>query len=234
MSESEHIILTDVCKEYRARKGAVQALQSVSLESRKNEFIVIKGPSGSGKSTLLLMLGAMLKPSGGSVVINGTNIYSLNIRDRAAFRADNIGFVFQMFHLISYLNVLENVLLAAWKNGSPGESESKAQSLLEKLGLENRVDHTPGELSAGERQRVGIARAMMNNPTLILADEPTGNLDQENAKEVITHLKDFRDSGGTVMMVTHGDVCDDIADRTLFLKDGLLIEDQLARSKVNG
>jgi putative ABC transport system ATP-binding protein len=193
--------------------GEVRALDDVSLEIAEGEFVAVRGPSGSGKTTLLLTLGGMLHPDRGRAVVDGSDLYALGARDRNRFRAQKLGFVFQMYHLIPYLTVLENVRLA-------GDREAK--DLLDRLGLEHRMHHKPSQLSAGERQRTAVARALVNRPRLVLADEPTGNLDPDCAKEVLDRLKGYHDRGGTVVVVTHGDQADAYATRKLRLVRGRL------------
>jgi putative ABC transport system ATP-binding protein len=211
--------LRNVSQVFRKRSRPVKALDDVTLQVRAGEFIVVRGPSGSGKTTLLLIVGGMLRPSGGQVLLNGSDIYGMNGRRRAAFRAENTGFVFQMFHLVPYLSLLENVELPA---GARPRSAGwgRADELLGQIGLGHRRLHRPSELSAGERQRAAVARAMLNQPRLILADEPTGNLDPENAAEVIRMLADFHRSGGTVILVTHGTAADAHAGRIIHLREG--------------
>ncbi len=184
--------------------------------------IGVGGPVGSGKTTLLLTLGGMQRPSDGSVQLAGRDLYALSPAERARLRSSEIGFVFQMFHLVPYLDLLGNVLLAC--PGKPSaEVRQRASGLMDELGLADRASHRPGELSAGERQRLAVARALLNRPKLILADEPTGNLDPENAAEVIRHLAEFHRAGGTVVLVTHGAAADAHADRTLRLEQGRLV-----------
>ena len=202
------------CKQITKSYGAVTALAPFDLGVNQGEFIAVKGVSGSGKTTLLLMLGGMLRPTRGTVHFDGVDVYSQPSRVRAEYRATEVGFVFQMFHLVPYLNVAENVQLAAG-NGSVGNQSNK---LLERFGLGHRLTHTPSELSAGERQRVALARALVNGPRLILADEPTGNLDPENDRQVFEHLSEFHRSGGTVIVVTHGSTADEFADRIVNLE----------------
>jgi ABC-type lipoprotein export system ATPase subunit len=169
------LVLNDLGKTYRTRAGEVRALHDLSLRIETGEFVAIRGPSGSGKTTLLMMVAAMLRPSTGTVQFDGMDLYAISGRERARFRAQNIGFVFQMFHLVPYLNVLENVLVV---RGAGGRRNCKrAMDLLQLLGLQHRMHHRPGSLSAGEKQRVAMARALLSRPKLILADEPTGNLD---------------------------------------------------------
>ncbi len=214
------LAVENLSKIYRTRAGAVKALDGVSLGVDKGEFIVVCGPSGSGKTTLLLTLAAMLRPSGGVVRFHGQDIYQMRNADRARFRAVNIGFVFQMFHLVPYLNVLENVLLAS--GTGRGESLTPAEELLQRLGLQHRLTHRPSELSAGEKQRAALARALLNRPRLILADEPTGNLDSENARSVLLHLQDFQREGGTVLVATHGPAAGEFATQTIHLRNGTI------------
>lgn len=210
----------DLAKTYRTRGGEVRALQGVSLRIERGEFIAVCGPSGSGKTTLLMMIAAMLQPSKGAVRFDERDVYAMAGPERARFRAQNIGFVFQMFHLVPYLNVLENVLVAG---GAIGKRDAgRANDLLQRLGLQHRLHHRPAELSAGEKQRTAMARALLNQPRLILADEPTGNLDPENARSVLTHLQEFRRDGGTVIVATHGPAAKEFATRTIHLRDGTI------------
>jgi ABC-type lipoprotein export system ATPase subunit len=202
------------CEQVTKRFGSVTALAPFDLSVDAGEFIAVKGVSGSGKTTLLLTLGGMLRPSDGTVNFDGVNLYSQSSNARAEYRATEVGFVFQMFHLVPYLGVEENVRLAA-RNGTMTE---RPRELLEQFGLSHRLTHTPGELSAGERQRVALARALVNGPRLILADEPTGNLDPENDRQVFEHLSEFHRGGGTVIVVTHGTTADEFADRIVKLK----------------
>ena len=203
-----------VCEQVTKQFGAVTALAPFDLAVKSGEFIAIKGASGSGKTTLLLILGGMLRPTEGTVLFDGTDLYAKPVPERADYRAQEVGFVFQMFHLVPYLGVEENVRLAA-RNGSVTQ---RPRELLEQFGLGHRLTHTPGELSAGERQRVALARALVNEPRLILADEPTGNLDPKNDRKVFEHLAQFHRAGGTVIVVTHGSTVDEFADRIVKLK----------------
>ena len=202
------------CEQVAKQFGAVTALAPFNLAVKSGEFIAVKGASGSGKTTLLLTLGGMLRPTEGTVLFDGTDLYSKSAPERADYRAQEVGFVFQMFHLVPYLGVEENVRLAA-RNGS---AIQRPRELLEQFGLGHRLTHTPGELSAGERQRVALARALINEPRLILADEPTGNLDPKNDRQVFEHLAEFHRAGGTVIVVTHGSTVDEFADRIVNLE----------------
>jgi putative ABC transport system ATP-binding protein len=210
-----------VTKIFRKNGSEVTSLDRFTAEVAEGEFVAVRGPSGCGKTTLLLTLGGMQRPSAGSVQLGGRDLYALSPSERAGLRSSEIGFVFQMFHLVPYLDLLGNVLLAC--PGKPSaEVRRRAGGLLDELGLADRASHRPGELSAGERQRLAVARALLNRPKLILADEPTGNLDPENAAEVIRHLAEFHRGGGTVVLVTHGAAADAHADRTLRLEQGQL------------
>jgi len=210
----------DLTKTYRTPNGEVKALYRVSLRIDKGQFVAVCGPSGSGKTTLLMTIAAMLRPSAGTVQFEEEDIYGMAGSERAAFRAKNIGFVFQMFHLVPYLNVLENVLLAGGAVG--GRDDGRARELLQRLGLQHRMDHRPAQLSTGERQRAAMARALLNRPKLILADEPTGNLDPDSAASVLGHLRDVHRAGGTVVIATHGPAAQELATRTIHLRNGTI------------
>ncbi|HNR32345.1 MAG TPA: ABC transporter ATP-binding protein [Candidatus Hydrogenedentes bacterium] len=212
------IRLENVTKTYRTRRGPVNALDNVSIEVARGEFVVVRGPSGCGKSTLLLMIGGMLRPSSGAVLLDDADVYALSQRERNRLRATRVGFVFQMFHLVPYLTVIENVLLP----NARAVGRDRALALLEQLGLADRALHRPGELSAGEKQRAALARALIHRPAIVLADEPTGNLDPENAAGVFGHLADYHKSGGTVVVVTHGGDGDVHADRVICLRAGCI------------
>ncbi len=208
-------------KTFAARSGKIVGLDGVSFELGRGEFLVIHGPSGSGKSTLLLTLGGMLRPSSGSLTLLGRDPYALSPSDRTRFRAESIGFVFQLFHLVPYLDVRQNILAGLPKK-DPAEAE-RADALISELGLESRATEFPGTLSAGERQRVALARALVKRPALILADEPTGNLDPENAARVFQRLAAYRQAGGTVIVVTHGLDAAPHASRVLRLESGRIV-----------
>jgi len=214
------LVLENLTKTYRTPAGQVRALDEVSLEIGKGEFVAVCGPSGSGKTTLLMMIAAMLRPTSGAVRFEERAIYEMTGPARAQFRAKNIGFVFQMFHLVPYLNILENVLLAA-AVVHRRDGKAQARSLLERLGLQQRLGHRPSELSAGEKQRTAIARALLNQPKLILADEPTGNLDSATGSEIIELLSSFnRRRGVTIISATHDHKMLANSDRVLRIRDG--------------
>jgi len=215
------IQVQNVSKIYRSRTREVRALDDFSLQVEDGEFVAVRGPSGSGKSTLLLTVGGMIRPTEGRVLTRDTDLYGLSRADRARFRANNLGFVFQMFHLAPYLSVLENVLLPTRLVPNGGKPEL-AHELLERFGMAERIHHKPGELSTGERQRTAIARALINKPWLLLADEPTGNLDPETGAEILDHLREFSQNGGTVIVVTHEPWVQERADRTVRIRQGQL------------
>jgi putative ABC transport system ATP-binding protein len=206
-------------KQYRGSDGRVDAVSEVSLEVDAGQFVAIRGPSGCGKTSLLLSAGGLLRPDEGSVVVEGQDLYSLSSEQRARFRARRIGFVFQQFHLVPYLSVLDNVLVPsmAWRVENANE---RARELLETLGMSHRLHHKPDALSTGERQRTALARALLNRPGLLLADEPTGNLDRENADGVLQFLTQFAHDGGAVLLVTHDDYAMGFADRTIKMREG--------------
>ncbi len=216
------ITLENISKTYDDDSATpVVAVDDVSVEVKSGEFVAVVGPSGCGKTTLLLVAGGLLKPNGGRVEIDGADPYQLSSEQRARFRAERIGFVFQQFHLVPYLNVFDNVLAPALVTGEPS-ARDRAQDLIRRFGLENRTGHRPGQLSTGERQRVALARALLNQPRVILADEPTGNLDGENSDEVLKALGAFAADGGAVLLVTHDPDAVAFADRQVSLASGRL------------
>jgi ABC-type lipoprotein export system ATPase subunit len=212
------IRLQNVTKTYSSTGQTVKALENINLDIERGRFIVLRGPSGSGKTTLLMAIAGMLKPGSGEVLFENRDIYELNTHKRADFRAKNIGFVFQSFHLVPYLNVLENVLLAG--TTSNNDSQPRAIELLEQLGMTNRISHKPSALSSGQKQRTAIARAMLNKPKLILADEPTGNLDPDNAAAVLGYLSQYHKQGGTIILVAHDDEAERLGDHIIYMEDG--------------
>jgi ABC-type lipoprotein export system ATPase subunit len=219
------IVFDGVAKTFQGGGQAVSALSDITFRVPSGEFVTVRGPSGCGKSTLLLIAGGMLHPSQGRVQIADCDPYALSSSQRAAFRAETIGFVFQQFHLLPYLTVLDNVLAPTVARRLP-DARRRANELLERFGMQSRATHLPGELSTGEKQRTALARALLGNPKVLLADEPTGNLDDENGQVVLTALADFASQGGSVLMVTHDARAAGSATRGLLLRDGHLIEDQ--------
>ncbi|HAA62457.1 MAG TPA: ABC transporter ATP-binding protein [Planctomycetaceae bacterium] len=215
------ISLDHITKTYTGDAGPIVAVDDVSVSVEAGEFVAVVGPSGCGKTTLLLVAGGLLRPENGEVSINGTDPYSLSGEQRARFRAEQIGFVFQQFHLVPYLNVLDNVMAPALVTGETSARE-RAGILVERFGLADRLGHRPGQLSTGERQRVALARALLNEPRVILADEPTGNLDGDNSEQVLQALKTFADEGGAVLLVTHDPDAVAFAGRQVVLQGGQL------------
>ena len=189
-------------KHYTGQENVVAALDGVSLSLEAGQFVAVRGPSGCGKSTLLLTAGGLLRPDRGEVWLDDTDVYGLSPEERAQFRARHVGFVFQQFHLVPYLSVRDNVLAAAMA-AQRSDAADRADVLLERFGMSERRGHVPGRLSTGERQRAALARALMNDPRVILADEPTGNLDEANGDVVLNYLREFAEQGGAVLMVTH-------------------------------
>jgi len=209
-------------KIFRSGKREVIALNGIDLTIEKGEFVLIKGHSGCGKSTLLFCLGGMLIPSSGKVIFDGESLYEKNDKERAAFRVNKTGFVFQSYHLLPYLSVFENIMFAK-RFKKDLVTEERAKAIAGSLNIEHRLDHKPAELSVGEKQRVALARTFITDPKVIFADEPTGNLDPENAGIVLGQLVDFKEKGGTVVMVTHGNEADGAADRVITMNKGRLI-----------
>lgn len=207
--------------------GEVKALDGVSLQIGQGEFVAVVGASGSGKSTLLFTIGGLSAPTSGRVAVDGHAVYDLDQGARAALRRTSVGFVFQTFNLVPYLTTVENVMLPALLAGRRrAGAEDAAVRLLERLGLGARRHHRPAQLSVGERQRAGIARSLVNGPGVILADEPTGNLDPEAAGHVVTLLRQLNDDGQTVVMVTHDVDLAEQANRVVRLRAGLVEEDR--------
>ncbi|UCF38025.1 MAG: ABC transporter ATP-binding protein [Acidobacteriota bacterium] len=215
------ISLDSVSKIYRQGQKETLGLDAVTLHIQEKEFVVVRGPSGSGKTTLLVLIAGLLRPSQGVITVNQQNLERLNSQQKAAFRARNVGFVFQMFHLVPYLSVLENVLLGT---GQRETEKTRSVNLLESLGLGEKLSSLPAELSAGEQQRTAVARALISNPKIILADEPTGNLDPVSAQTVLDHLDQFQKGGGTVILASHSDLADRYANRLVHLKQGRISE----------
>jgi ABC-type lipoprotein export system ATPase subunit len=216
--------IDNLTKTYQAGSQVVRAMDGVSLSVDAGQFVAVKGPSGCGKTTLLLVAGGLLAPDSGTVKIAGENPYELPPDRRARFRARRVGFVFQQFHLVPYLSVLDNVLapsLAA--EPSQTDLRQRAETLIVEFGLGHRQHHVPGQLSTGERQRTAMARALLNSPSVLLADEPTGNLDSENADIVLGHLSAFAANGGAVLMVTHDLDAARKAQRIETIRDGKLV-----------
>ncbi len=214
--------LDQVTKTYSTQAGPVHALHEASLQVEGGRFVAVQGPSGCGKSTLLMLAGGLTAPTSGTVTVAGKRFGEMSPAQRADFRARHIGFVFQMFHLLPYLKVVENVTAAALP-GDANAAHERAVQLLERFQLKHRLGHRPADLSAGERQRVAIARAMINRPELVLADEPTGNLDPDSAAIVLKLLTDFQADGGTVLLATHDAAAVEYAEYVVQLRQGRVV-----------
>lgn len=222
----EIIRLEDICRIYRVGSQEVRALDGVSLSVYKNEYVAIMGPSGSGKSTLMNILGCLDSPDSGRYILNGTDVSEMDDGELADVRNREIGFVFQSFNLLPRYNALENVALPMVYAGVPaGERRVKAAQALRSVGLEDRMDHRPNELSGGQRQRVALARALINNPSIILADEPTGNLDTHTSVEIMRLFDEIYRNGNTVIVVTHEEDIAAYAHRVIRLRDGRVESD---------
>ena len=218
------IEITNLKKHYASGDDVVEALRGVDISIEAGEFITIMGQSGSGKSTLLSVLGGMNHPTSGEVLMAGVKIYQLPGEKLADFRALNLGFVFQSFHLIPYLTAIENVMVPlAIVKMSSDKKKSVARTALERVGLGGKLDRLPNQLSGGEQERVAIARAIVNNPHILLADEPTGNLESTTSEEVMALFRELNDAGQTVVMVTHNQENGKYSDRTISLKDGRVL-----------
>jgi ABC-type lipoprotein export system ATPase subunit len=213
----------NVSKWFNGNQGKVTALKDISFTVEAGELLAIRGPSGCGKTTLLLAAGGLQRPSEGQINLDGQDPYELSPEQRSKLRARMIGFVFQQFHLIPYLTVRQNILAASL--ALPGEKASdRAEEIIHHFGLDDRIDHVPAQLSTGERQRTALARAVLNQPKVILADEPTGNLDEGNAQTVFGFLSQYVNDGGCVLLVTHDDRAAAHATRTLQMRQAQLVD----------
>jgi putative ABC transport system ATP-binding protein len=223
------IHLKSVSKVFVTDELETHALEDVRLDIRKGEYVAISGPSGCGKSTLLAILGLLDTPTQGDYVLNGVTASGLNLAERARIRNREIGFIFQAFNLIGDLTVYENVELPLTYRGMNSEHRRQAvQEALERVGMTNRVRHYPSQLSGGQQQRVAVARALAGNPSVLLADEPTGNLDSRNGKQVMDLLSELHKKGATICMVTHDANYADLADRTVHMFDGKIVGERIA------
>lgn len=228
MIQDSLITLTDIGRKYVIGAETIHALKSVSLNINKGEFVALMGPSGSGKSTLMNILGCLDTPSKGVYILNGNQVSEMSDSELAEIRNKEIGFVFQTFNLLPRSSSLENVALPLVYAGiGKAERERRAQHTLENVGLGNRVHHKPNELSGGQRQRVAVARALVNNPSIILADEPTGNLDTKTSVEIMGLLEEIHSKGNTIILVTHEEDIAQHAHRIVRMRDGLIENDYL-------
>lgn len=222
------ITIKDIGRKYVIGAEVIHALKSVSLDIYKGEFVALMGPSGSGKSTLMNILGCLDTPSKGEYVLNGTNVSQMSENELADVRNNEIGFVFQTFNLLPRSTSLDNVALPLiYAGANKKERDARAQKALENVGLGNRVTHKPNELSGGQRQRVAVARALINNPSIILADEPTGNLDTKTSIEIMGLLEEIHSKGNTIILVTHEEDIAQHAHRIVRMRDGLIEKDYL-------
>ena len=217
------VLASSLCKHFEINDVIVEAIKDVDLTVEEGEFVAIYGPSGAGKTTLLNLIGALDKPTSGKVVVFDHDLGAYNENFLATFRSAYIGFVFQFYNLISILTALENIAFVVELAGWSGDRiKERSASLLKLFGLEHRANHFPAQLSGGERQRVAFARALANDPPLLLADEPTGNLDAETGLEIVSILEKIKEEGKTVIVATHDEKLLELADRSLCLKDGRL------------
>lgn len=221
------IEVKNLSKHYKTGDTTTVALDDVSLEIQQGEFVSIIGPSGSGKSTLMHILGLLDTPTNGYYFLNGKEINNLKDRELAKLRRTEIGFVFQSFNLLPRLNVLQNVMLPmAYAGIKPRRRKSKAVEILTRVGLKDRVNHKLNQISGGQTQRVAVARALTNDPKLILADEPTGNLDTKSSQQIINLLKELNRDGNTIMIVTHNPEIAEQTDRIIEIRDGRIVRDE--------
>jgi len=227
--ENERIIdLRGVHRHFRSGKETIRAIDDVDLSVQRKEFMAITGASGSGKTTLLNLMGLLDSPTSGTILIKGMDANTLNQREKSGIRLREIGFIFQFFNLQNNLTALENVMIPCWLAGKTRkESERRAAELLEKVGIGNRATHLPSELSGGQQQRVAIARAMVNSPSVILADEPTGNLDSQTTSEIIRLFEELNEEGQAIVMVTHERDLTERSHRTIKLTDGKIVSDTI-------
>lgn len=220
------IHIRDIGRKYVIGTEVIHALKSVTLDIHKGEFVALMGPSGSGKSTLMNILGCLDTPNKGDYILNGTNVSHMSDNELAEVRNQEIGFVFQTFNLLPRSTSLDNVALPLIYSGAnKKEREERAHKALENVGLGNRVTHKPNELSGGQRQRVAVARALINNPSIILADEPTGNLDTKTSIEIMGLLEEIHSKGNTIILVTHEEDIAQHAHRIVRMRDGLIEKD---------
>ena len=226
------ITLENIHKHYQVGEQKVKALQTVTIDVKENEYVAIMGASGSGKSTLMNIIGCLDTPTGGSYDLNGNDVNGLTDNQLADIRNKEIGFIFQTFNLLPRSTALDNVVLPLIYAGfSKADREAKAKEVLISVGLENRMDHRPNELSGGQRHRVAIARALVNSPSILLADEPTGNLDSKTSVDIMRLIEDIHKKGNTIILVTHENDIAEHATRIIRLKDGLVEVDEINENR---
>ncbi len=221
-----YIVAENLVKKYGNGSGAVLAVRGISFQMDAGEFVAVMGESGAGKSTLLSMMGAMNAPTSGKYIVDDIDVYGLSPDQRADFRREFLGFVFQSFHLVPYLTVAENAMLPlAIVKASRKKKRAMAEEALARVGLTDKADRLPSQISGGEKERVAMARAIVNEPPVLMADEPTGNLDTKTTNEIMGLLQSFRAQGMSIVMVTHSHECASYAQRILRVSDGLLVEE---------
>ena len=219
------VVTQDLSKQYGLGEGSVEAIRGINLQIQSGEFVAIMGESGAGKSTLLSVMGAMNAPTSGAYFIDDIDVYELSQEQQADLRREYLGFVFQSFHLVPYLTLVENVMLPLTTvKAGRGQKRARAMEALDSVGLASKARRLPNQISGGEKERAAIARAVVNSPPIILADEPTGNLDTKNSLEVMQLLLGLKSVGNTIIMVTHSDTCARHADRIIRMDDGSLVE----------
>ncbi|MDD3284698.1 MAG: ABC transporter ATP-binding protein [Patescibacteria group bacterium] len=225
------LTIKNISKEYENGEATTKVLCDVSFNIEKGEFVSIMGPSGSGKSTLMHILGLLDRQTSGTYLFEGEDVSKLNDNELANFRNEKIGFVFQAFHLLPKTTVLENVMLPLIYSKDKKNHEAKAKKILEDVGLSHRINHFTNQISGGEKQRVAIARALVNNPDVLFADEPTGNLDSKSGKQIMEILQELNNMGHTIILVTHETSTAEHADRIIKIIDGEIVEDYAVKDK---
>mgnify|MGYP001321061332 CR=1 FL=1 len=228
MTISKAIEANSITKTYKNEGLETNVLKGISISVDEGDYVSIVGPSGSGKSTLMTILGCLGQPTSGTYLLDGEEVERLSDRDLSRIRNEKIGFVFQAFHLLPGVSAFDNVMIPLiYCNKTPADAEERVERVLTRVGLEHRMDHTPGQLSGGEQQRVTIARALINDPKILLADEPTGNLDSKNGAEIMAAFDHLNTEGRTIIIITHDPVVSEHARRILTLRDGQVVSDRI-------
>ena len=228
MTISKVIEANSITKTYKNEGLETNVLKGISISVDEGDYVSIVGPSGSGKSTLMTILGCLGQPTSGTYLLDGEEVERLSDRDLSRIRNEKIGFVFQAFHLLPGVSAFDNVMIPLiYCNKTPADAEERVERVLTRVGLEHRMDHTPGQLSGGEQQRVTIARSLINDPKILLADEPTGNLDSKNGAEIMAAFDHLNTEGRTIIIITHDPVVSEHARRILTLRDGQVVSDRI-------
>ena len=228
MTISKVIEANSITKTYKNEGLETNVLKGISISVDEGDYVSIVGPSGSGKSTLMTILGCLAQPTSGTYLLDGEEVERLSDRDLSRIRNEKIGFVFQAFHLLPGVSAFDNVMIPLiYCNKTPADAEERVERVLTRVGLEHRMDHTPGQLSGGEQQRVTIARSLINDPKILLADEPTGNLDSKNGAEIMAAFDHLNTEGRTIIIITHDPVVSEHARRILTLRDGQIVSDRI-------